>query len=81
MHQSGKVRSNTSTNERTILYNHSGGLFFDEKNKRFADMKSMDPITKLNYAGTFYNVRNLNKFIMIFYFFTSLFQTKNLILV
>ena len=56
MNQSGKIARNTGLNERPYLYNHDSGVFFDEKNKRFADMKSMDPITKLNYAGIFYNV-------------------------
>lgn len=40
----------------TSYYSYSDGVFFDEKNKRFVDMKFMDPITKLNYSGMFKNV-------------------------
>lgn len=34
-------------------------IFFDEKNKRFADMDQMDVISYLNYSRTFKTVRLL----------------------
>jgi len=51
---------NTTINHKFISYNYKNGLFLDEKNKRFADMNTMDSITRLNYIDRFTNVSFLH---------------------
>lgn len=42
---------NVSLSDVRHNYNYDGGVFFDEKKKRFVNMNNMDPVSYINYAS------------------------------
>ena len=52
------MATSTTIDEKIKLsyFNHSKGILFDEKKKRFVDFADMDVETYKNYRRTFVNV-------------------------
>lgn len=42
---------NASISDVRHNHNYDGGVFFDEKKKRFVNMNNMDPVSYINYAS------------------------------
>ena len=57
---------NISISDIKQNHNYDGGVFFDEKKKRFVNMNNMDPVSYINYA--------LNRITVILFLF--LVQTR-----
>lgn len=44
------IRINSSSDIKN-LHNYDGGVFFDERKKRFVNMNNMDPVSMENYSS------------------------------